>query len=115
MNTARKTAIIVGVIVIALAIFGFEKERYDYSNNPGGNKGGGGGIGVTTGPAFEYAVTTFDFNAGSSWEQNSGARSMQDHLDNMGAQGWELVSVERGNFSDEYIFIFLRPVARWNN
>jgi hypothetical protein len=23
--------------------------------------------------------------------------------------------IERGNFPDEYIFIFLRPVARWNN
>ncbi len=113
MNALKKTAIIVGVLVIALAIFGFEKERYNYSDEYGGNKGGG--IGVTSGPAIEYAVTTFDSSNFGSYDKKSGARSMQDHLDNMGMQGWELVSVERGNFSDEYIFIFLRPVARWNN
>jgi hypothetical protein len=111
MSKGRKTAIIVGVLVVTLLIFGFTKERYDYSD---GNKGKSGGIGITSGPAFEYAVTEYNSGNIGNWDKKSGTRSMQDHLDNMGAQGWELVSVERGNFTDEYIFIFLRPVARWN-
>ena len=114
MNALKKTAIVVGILVIALAIFGFEKERYDYSDD-GYDKGKGGGIGVSTGPAFEYAVTWFNSSNYGSWDQKAGTRSMQPSRTNGHAGMATGQRGAQGNFSEEYIFIFLRPVARWNN
>ena len=110
MNTTRKILIITGVIILAMMIFGFqEEERYDYSRDRGGGFGQ-----PEYGPAYEFTVTNFEMPSYSSWEGKKGPHSMEDHLNAMGSQGWALVSVERGTFSDEFIFIFTRPVARWH-
>ena len=109
MTTERKILVILGVIILALAVFGFEKqEKYDYSGPPDVGFGQ-----PSNAPAYEYAVTHYGGSSNQPWDGSKGLKGMQDHLNMMGAQGWELVKVQEGGFSDGYTFIFMRPVARW--
>ena len=110
MTIERKILIVLGIIILALAVFGFnEVEKYDYSN-----KGGPGYSMAVNAPAYEYTVTRFGGGQQNApWDGNMGNRSLQDHLNMMGSQGWALVSVQQGGFSDNYVFFFSRPVAQW--
>ena len=109
MTVERKILILLGVIILALAVFGFkEKERYDYSDK----RGGGFGTPMNA-PAYEYSVTRFSGHSNPGWGGKGRTGNMEGHLNMMGAQGWALVSATEGTFSDERVFIFIRPVAVW--
>lgn len=114
MTVERKILIVLGVIVLALAVFGFEEvERYDYSDR------GGPGFGkAVNAPGFEYAVTR-QGGGGQGWGEGQGRgegrgnMNIEGQLNSMGSQGWELVAVQQGGFSEGYVFFFKRPVAQW--
>ena len=109
MTAERKILIVMGVVILALAVFGFtKKEHYDYS----GKHGPGFGQ-PSNAPAYEYAVTYFETGSHPQWGEKHSPRRLQDHLNMMGAQGWALVNVQQGNFSDEHVLFFTRPVAQW--
>ena len=109
MTAERKILIVMGVAILVLAVFGFtKKEHYDYS----GKQGPGFGQ-PSNAPAYEYAVTYFEAGSHSAYGEKQGSGRMQNHLNMMGAQGWALVSVGQGQFSDEHVFFFTRPVAQW--
>jgi hypothetical protein len=109
MTAERKILIILGVIILAMAIFGFGKEeRYDYSDKHGMGFGQ-----PYNAPAYEYSVTYLGGRSHSPWDGGDGARSIQDHLNMMGAKGWALVHVSEGQFTHQQMFIFTRPVAQW--
>lgn len=108
MTTERKIMIILGVIIIAMAIFGFKnKEYYNYSER---NRGPGFNLPGNCTP-MEYAVTRTE-NINTSWDKNQKVNQVENHLNYMGSQGWELVSTQRGSYSDEYVFFFARPTGR---
>jgi hypothetical protein len=103
MTIERKILIVLGVIILALAVFGFnEVEKYDYSN-----KGGPGYGMAVNAPAYEYSVNQFGGGMQPGFGNKGGYNSLEDQLNMMGSQGWELVSVQGGTY------IFMRPVAQW--
>ncbi len=107
MTIERKILIILTVLVIAMCIFGFQnKERYDYSDG----KGPGFDVPRNFGDV-EYAVTSTS-NTQQGWNNNNRMNQVENHLNDMGARGWTLVSVQPGTFSDEYTFFFMRPAGR---
>ena len=108
MTTERKILIVLGVIIIAMAIFGFKnKERYNYSEK---NRGPGFNLPSNCTP-MEYAVTHTE-GIYTSWDKNQKVDQVEGHLNYMGSQGWALVSTQKGSYSDEYVFFFARPTGR---
>ena len=107
MTTERKILIILAVVIIAMSIFGFKnKEHYDYSDG----KGPGFDVPRNFGDV-EYAVTSTN-STQHGWNNNNRMNQVEVHLNDMGARGWTLVSVQPGTFSDGYTFFFMRPADR---
>ncbi len=109
MTIERKILIILGIVVLACAVFGFnEVERYDYSG------GGPGMMGkAVNAPAYEYSVTNFSGGFGPAWDgdwnggKKGGPNNLENQLNMMGSQGWQLISVDGNKY------IFMRPVGQW--
>jgi hypothetical protein len=110
MSTERKLLVILGAIILAMAVLGFtSEERYDYSKD----KGKGFGT-PEYAPAMEYAVSHIDTAKFPAWQSREQTLAIQEHLNIMGAQGWQLVSTVKEEYSNGIVFFFARPVARWN-
>ena len=107
MSIGRKALIILAVVVIAMGVFGFKnKEHFNYDQ---GHKGPGPNLPKHC-IAMEYTASHSD-NIYNSWDNQQRIRQIQDHLNYMGSQGWELISVDK-SMGDQYTFFFMRPSGR---